>query len=89
MTTHTLSSREFTARVAEAKRWANHSPVFINDRGQPTHVLLNIAEYERLAIGGKNIVDALALPDADDFDFEPPKARIKLRPFPSDDEGGE
>lgn len=84
MVMHTLSSREFTARVAEAKRWADQSPVFINDRGRPTHVLLNISEYERLTIGGKSIVDALALPEADDFEFEPPKARIGLRTFPDD-----
>ena len=85
MTRHTLSSREFTARVAQAKRWADESPVFISDRGRPTHVLLAISEYERLTIGGKNIVDVLAMPEADEFDFEPPKARIRLRPFP--DEG--
>ena len=84
MTMHTLSSREFTARVAEAKRWADKSPVFINDRGRPTHVLLAISEYERLTTGGKDIVDALALPGSDEIDFEPAKARIGLRPFPDD-----
>jgi hypothetical protein len=84
---HTLSSREFTARVAEAKRWADKSPVFINDRGRPTHVLLAIAEYERLTTGGKNIVDTLAMPEADEYDFEPPKARIGLRPLPGERDG--
>lgn len=81
MTMHSLSSRDFTAHVAEAKRWANHNPVFINDRGQPTHVLLSISEYQRLTNGTLSVAQALAMESADGFDIEFPKANLGLRPM--------
>jgi len=86
--THSLSSREFTAHVAEAKRRAASRPVFINDRGSPTHVLVSIHEYNRLTRSEENALDALAMPaSAGDFEFNPPKATIGLRiPSFGDDE---
>jgi len=78
--THTLSSRAFTARVAEAKRWATSSPVFINDRGTATHVLMSMADYRRLTGSEETLLDAVAMPaDVPDFEFDPPKAVIGLR----------
>jgi prevent-host-death family protein len=74
MTTTTLSSREFNQDTARAKRAAQEGPVFITDRGKPVHVLMTIAEYQRLA--GKNISLAEALEqkgDEGDFDFDPTK----------------
>jgi prevent-host-death family protein len=59
-----LSSREFNRDVSHAKRAAQVEPVLITDRGQPTHVLLSIAEYRRLTGEGESILDLLALPDA-------------------------
>ena len=35
----TITSRDFNQDVAGAKRAANQGPVFITDRGRPTHVL--------------------------------------------------
>ena len=43
-----ISSREFNQDTAGAKRAAEHGPVFITDRGEPSHVLLGIEEYRRL-----------------------------------------
>ncbi|MDR0457454.1 MAG: type II toxin-antitoxin system Phd/YefM family antitoxin [Burkholderiaceae bacterium] len=86
--THSFSSRQFTAHVAQAKRHANSRPVFISDRGTPTHVLMSIEEYKRLTGGGETLRAALAMPAAaDDFEFDAPKARIGLRiPSFGDDE---
>ena len=80
MTTTTLSSRELNRRANEAKRAANKGPVFITDRGKPTHVLLSFDKYQRLTQQRRNIADALAMPDADDGEFEPPRVNIEPRP---------
>ena len=63
-----LSSREFNRDVSHAKRAAQVEPVVITDRGQPTHVLMSIAEYRRLTGEGESILELLALPD--DVGFE-------------------
>jgi prevent-host-death family protein len=79
----TMSSREFNQDASRAKRAAKAGPVFITDRGQPQHVLLSIEEYQRL-IGGRRIVDLLAMPAAETIAFDPPKAAIITRPVDFD-----
>lgn len=44
-----FSSREFNQDVSSAKRFARDEPVFVTDRGKPTHVLLSIDAYRQLA----------------------------------------
>jgi len=46
------SAREFNRDTAGAKRAAEDGPVYVTDRGRPSHVLLSIAEYERLVAAG-------------------------------------
>ncbi|MBN2886227.1 MAG: type II toxin-antitoxin system Phd/YefM family antitoxin [Chromatiaceae bacterium] len=78
MTTTTLSSREFNQDVGRAKQAAQQGPVFITDHGKRAHVLLSIAEYQRL-IGARDLqslTDALAAPGLSDIEFEP--ARLTL-----------
>jgi prevent-host-death family protein len=58
-----LSSREFNRDVSHAKRLAQAEPVLITDRGQPTHVLMSMAEYRRLTGEAESILDLLALPE--------------------------
>lgn len=58
-----LTSREFNRDVSHAKRAARVEPVLITDRGQPTHVLMSIAEYRRLSGENDNILDILAMPE--------------------------
>jgi hypothetical protein len=36
-------------------------------------VLLTVAEYERITGGQKSIAELLAMPEADDIEFEPPR----------------
>ena len=69
----TLSSREFNQAVSRAKRAAESGPVFITHRGRPSHVLLSIEDYERLLGRQATIVELLAMPGAEDIDFEPPR----------------
>jgi len=84
MTVTTLSSREFNQDTSGAKRAAEGGPVFITDRGKPAHVLLSIAEYQRLVGKQTSIVDLLSMPDVADIDFDPPKLDLKLRPVDFD-----
>lgn len=73
-----LSSREFNQDTNRAKRAAKRGPVFITDRGRPSHVLLTAEEYQRITRGQKSIVDLLAMPEAAEIDFEPPRLMGKI-----------
>ena len=68
-----LTSREFNQDTGRAKRAAKRGPVFITDRGRPSHVLLTAEEYERITSGQKSIVELLAMPEAAAVDFAPPR----------------
>jgi len=68
-----LSSREFNQDTGRAKRAAKKGPVFITDRGRPSHVLLTVEEYARITGRQRNIVELLAMPAAAEIDFEPPR----------------
>jgi hypothetical protein len=76
----TISSREFNRDTSRAKKAAGNGPVFITDRGQPAHVLLSIGEYRKLTGGQMTLVEAVAQPEAPDFDFVPPRAGGIYRP---------
>ncbi len=80
MSAKTVSSREFNQDVSGAKRAANDGPVIITDRGRPAHVLLSIEAYQRLTGGGATIGELLALPGAEDIEFDPPRADGLYRP---------
>ena len=75
----TFSSREFNQDTARAKRAAKNGPVFITDRGAPSHVLMSFEEYERMKprepdrTKPKNLAEALAQKEGGDFDFEFPE----------------
>ncbi|UYY79388.1 type II toxin-antitoxin system Phd/YefM family antitoxin [Sphingomonas sp. R1] len=68
-----LTSREFNQDVSAAKRFARTEPVFITDRGTPTHVLMSIASFRTLRGERESIVDALAM--AEPFDLDPQPGR--------------
>jgi PHD/YefM family antitoxin component YafN of YafNO toxin-antitoxin module len=68
-----LSSREFEQDARSAKRAAERGPVFIMDRGRSSHVLLTVEEYQSLTKGQKSIVDLLAMPQAAEIAFDPPR----------------
>lgn len=72
----TLTSRELNQDIGRAKREAAHGPVFITDRGKPSHVLLSIEAYERLTGSHRTLAEALHLPGTADIDvdFHRPRA---------------
>lgn len=78
MTITTLSSREFNQDTSSAKRAAKKGPVFITDRGHPSYVLLSIEDYQQIANSHTSIVELLAMPGADQVDFEAPRVGGKL-----------
>ncbi len=63
-----VSSREFNQDVSQAKRLAKLEPVFVTDRGRPTHVLMSIETFRQLTSKNETIVDLLAAPDPIDLD---------------------
>jgi prevent-host-death family protein len=69
----TMTSREFNQSASEAKKASLKGPVFITDRGKPSHVLLSIQEYRKLTGGITTLADALAQQDPMDVEFEPPR----------------
>ena len=80
----TLSSRELNQDIGRAKKAALTGPVIITDRGKPAHVLLSIAEYQRLSGQKRNIAEALSMPGLADIDFDPPGIGIRARPVDFD-----
>ena len=59
-----FSSREFNQDVSHAKRVAIYEPVFVTDRGKPTHVLLSIEAYRHLVGKSDTLADLLAAPES-------------------------
>lgn len=59
----TIGSREFNHDVGKAKRAALTEPVFVTDRGKPTHVLMSFETFLQLTGGIETIADLLAQPD--------------------------
>ena len=69
MSVTTISSRDFNQDVGKAKRAASNGPVIITDRGKPAHVLLSIAEYQKLTGGNASIVELLVDKQAAAIEF--------------------
>jgi prevent-host-death family protein len=76
----TISSREFNQDTSGAKRASRKGPVIITDRGRPAHVLLSIEEYRAISGKGKkmSLAEALAMPLAEQVDFEPPRLGARI-----------
>jgi prevent-host-death family protein len=76
-----ISSREFNQDTARAKKAAKKGPVFITDRGKTAHVLLSIADYNRLASVPIDVISELGLPlGIEDVEFEVPPMRDPAKP---------
>ncbi len=78
MSISTISSREFNQDVSRIKRVAANGPVFITDRGQPSHVLLTIEDYQKITDKKVSIVELLAMPETEDIEFEAPRLQQGL-----------
>lgn len=72
-----VTARNFNQDVSAAKRAASEGPVIITDRGEPSHVLLSIADYRRLLGDERSIVDWLSSEDG--IDIEPARMKVELQ----------
>ena len=59
----TMTSREFNQDIGKAKRAARLEPVFVTDRGRPTHVLMSFDAFRQITGRTESIVDLLAMPE--------------------------
>ncbi len=75
MTVTTPSGRTFDEDASRAMKAAQNGPILITDRGHPTHVVLTMQEYQHLTSRQMTLIEALAQPDAADFDFDPPRVK--------------
>jgi len=66
----TISSRDFNQDVGKAKRLARQEPVFITDRGRPSHVLMSFEAFRQISGQTESIIDLLAMPEAGDGELE-------------------
>lgn len=80
MGAHFFTSRDFNRDPGRAKKAADEGAVFITNRNHPTHVLLRIDEYRKLTASKGSIVEKLALPEAAEIDFDPPRICVGLKP---------
>ena len=69
-----ITSRNFNQDVSQAKRAARIAPVFITDRGKPTHVLVGIEDWRRISGEKETIVDLLAMPRLAEVDVDQARA---------------
>ena len=69
----TLSSREFNQDASRAKRAAARGPVFITDRGRPSHVFMTVKQYEKIMANGRTIIEMLAMENGPNISFEAPR----------------
>lgn len=60
-----VTSRELNQDVSRAKRFALVEPVFVTDRGRPTHVLISIDAWRQLSGERETMVQLLAAPPGD------------------------
>lgn len=71
----TLTSREFNQDTSGAKKACQSGPVFITDRGKPSHVLMRYEDYQRVFGRQKTILDLVGMKEAAEIDFEPVVSR--------------
>lgn len=84
-TVTTMTSRDFNQDTARAKRAARNGPVFITDRGKPSHVLISIEDYQRMKGEFVSLADALADPNPEaDFEYDFPQFKGVFKGFEFD-----
>ena len=75
----TVTSLEFSQDAGRAMDTAKSGPVVIADCGEPTHVLLSIEDYRRLAYQRRSLAEALFMPGLADIEFDPPRIQLTFK----------
>ncbi|RAN48602.1 prevent-host-death protein [Herbaspirillum rubrisubalbicans] len=79
MTITTLTSQDFSQDVLKALGATVDGPVFIEECGVATYVLLSFESYQELLSQRSNIAVSLGAPDTADIEFNAPRINIRLR----------
>ncbi|GGE08132.1 antitoxin [Aureimonas endophytica] len=79
MTVHRMTSRAFGENLVQAKEAAKEGPVFIDEEGQATHVLLSVEVYNKLR-RSRTLLEMAERWNGGDFDFDPPKLDFRSKP---------
>ena len=58
---------------------AESGSVVIADCDEPTHVLLSIEDYRRLAYQRRSLAEALFMPGLADIEFDPPRIQLTFK----------
>ena len=76
-----MSARRFNRSTGEAKRAALQGPLYITDRGRPSHVLVSYDHYTRLVEDAPSLVDILcSTPGIGTVDLPIPAREERARP---------
>jgi hypothetical protein len=78
MTPTTISSKEFGKDPKRARKAATKGPVFISEGGRHPYVLLTVEEYREIGGRGESMAGLLAMPEAAEIDFDPPRMGDEL-----------
>jgi len=78
--TTTITSEEFQKDPNGARKATANGPVFISERGVHAFALITIEEYRRIGGKGESILDLLAMPEDEYFDWEPPRMELHILP---------
>jgi PHD/YefM family antitoxin component YafN of YafNO toxin-antitoxin module len=85
----TISSRDFNQDVGKAKRLARHEPVYITDRGRPSHVLMSFEAFRQISGQTESIIDLLAMPDTNELELDTTSSDSSWDRTETLDEGGD
>lgn len=72
-----LSSREFNQNTGRAKKEALNGPVYIMERGKPSHVLLSYKDYMSITYQKSSIGEKLSMDGVENIEFVPTKLADK------------
>lgn len=68
----TITSQDVITLTATTREAVRTGPVIVEEKDGIALVLMTLTEYEREDRGTHRITDLLALPGAEEIDFEPP-----------------
>lgn len=80
MATATLPSRKIEPDLTDLLHESNEGPVFLNCERWPSHVLMTVADYQRIISGKLNLVEMLWMPGMPDIDFDTARSTAAARP---------
>ena len=68
-----LSSREFNQDTRQGKEGCEKGARFYHGSRASLSVLITAEEYQRITGGQKSLADLLAMPEAAEIEFDPPR----------------